>query len=91
MTSYTLEDIYCRPWHDLYERPNGVMQNMFEEIEGMVRKNDPLASLNFGSHTIKERTSLEHLEVQCDGVHVSPLIKEQRIAGLTSLVTCRPV
>lgn len=90
-TSYTLEDIYCRPWHDLYERPESFSENMFGEIERMLSGGDPKESLLFGSHTIKERLSLERLEVFCDGMHVAPLIRGGKIVAISSLVSCRPL
>jgi hypothetical protein len=89
-TSYTLEDIYCRQWMHLYERPDAIVKNMFEDIEQMLKTNDLMKTLSYGAHTIKERVSLERLEVVCEGIHVSALSKENQVVGLTSLVTCRP-
>lgn len=90
-TSYTLEDIYCRQWHDLYERPQAFSENMFTEIEKLLVSGDPQKSLLFGSHTIKERVSLERLEVYCDGVHVAPLCRAGKMVAVSSLVSCRPL
>lgn len=87
-TSYTLEDIYCRQWHDLYERSADLGQKMFVGVEDMVRSEDPQQSMIFGAHTIKERTSLERLEVHCDGVHVAPMCRDGKVVALSSLVAC---
>ncbi|KYG63054.1 hypothetical protein AZI86_15145 [Bdellovibrio bacteriovorus] len=91
LTSYTLEDIYCRPWHDLYERPEDFSENMFGQIEKMVSEGNAKESLLFGSHTIKERLSLERLEIFCDGMHVAPLVRGGKIVAISSLVACRPL
>lgn len=91
LTSYTLEDIYCRQWHDLYERPDEFIQKMFAEVEALVMSEDPKKTLVYGPHTIKERMSLEHLEVYCSGQHISPMCRNGKVVALASLVACRPL
>lgn len=89
LTSYTLEDIYCRQWHDLYERPEETVTKMFSDVENLVISADPRKTLTYGTHIIKERASLERLEVLCHGMHIAPMCRDGKMAGLSSLVTCR--
>lgn len=91
MTSYTLEDIYCRSWNILYERPEELNRQMFEDIERFVIQADPLAVLTVGSHVIQERLSLERLAVDCKKMQMTLLQKNQQPAAIGVVVDCVPL
>ncbi|WII73732.1 hypothetical protein QJS83_07565 [Bdellovibrio sp. 22V] len=87
-TSYTIEDIYCRQWIHLYQRDEEISQLMFTKITTLVKEN-PQGSLYFSHpHVLKERASLERIELHINGHHISCLRKDGEVQALTSIISC---
>lgn len=86
MTSYTLEDIYCRAWSTLYERPEEITRKIFEDVDSLLKKGDSNEVVLVGPHIIKERVSLERLQLQCRSMQILLLKKEQQPAGVGILM-----
>lgn len=91
MTSYTLEDIYCRQWVDLYERPEGLTSQMLAGIAELVEKNSSQTLINIDTaHFIQERISLERLITNCQGLHITPLYQQGVLTGLACSIAYLP-
>lgn len=75
--SYTLEDLYCRPWFELYERDPQVISAITKQVElALSGKTKTLFFPELGIHGLNEKNSpfkyrLE-LEIDC----IAPIIDE---------------
>ncbi|MBV2168475.1 MAG: hypothetical protein KUL82_07190 [Bdellovibrio sp.] len=89
VTSYTIEDIYCRKWVDLYERDEEITQMMYEKVMDLVRGRSKGNIFVSREHVVKERVSLERLELEIRGLHISTLHKNGELVALASVINGR--
>ncbi|WII73347.1 hypothetical protein QJS83_05620 [Bdellovibrio sp. 22V] len=73
--SYTLEDLYCRKWYNLYER-TPADQAAIEKTAAELFAQKKTIRVNNPEHVIKERDSLERLSIRNKLLWASPLKKE---------------
>ncbi len=92
-TSYTIEDIYCRPWFALYERDASVTEKMLAMGEPVFtgKQLTPI-SVDLGHHLITERASLERLQLRNVANWVAaPLFKGDEQVGYVSVLRVEPL
>ncbi|HEX7673274.1 MAG TPA: hypothetical protein VF412_03835 [Bdellovibrio sp.] len=81
-TSYTIEDMYCRPWYSLYEREDKIAEQLMVLAAPVLRgEYDGIMRLEVPPHFITERASLERLQMLCESVWVAPLHDEKAQTG----------
>lgn len=86
VTSYTIEDIYCRQWMHLYQRDEAVGAKIYDVVMKMV-EGQGIDNYYFPDQNIlKERVSLERLEILIKGLHVSALKQQGELRALASLI-----
>lgn len=90
LTSYTIEDVYCRRWMDLYLRDERITAKIFESAEKVFHGIEALQFLA-EKHLLKERATLERLDVLVHSMFLTPLHKDGQIAALASVVRAEPV
>lgn len=92
-TSYTIEDIYCRPWFTLYERDENVTQKIIEMATPVFTgENLGVVFLDVGTHLITERSSLEKLQLRNKGNWVAPLFDENDVQiGYVNVLRVEPL
>ena len=84
--SYTLEEIYCLEWWNLYERGNDIMPGFAEFISGILKGTYPQgAEPGFESHVVKEAQSEEKLVMDYFLRWVGPVSADKKIAGFIVL------
>lgn len=86
--SYTIEDIYCRQWVHLYQRDVEVSQRVFtkanEVLSGAMK--EPVIITE--KQEIRERVSLERLQLFMNRLYLEPLLHKDGIAGLVAIEDC---
>jgi hypothetical protein len=89
-TSYTIEEIYCRPWYVLYERDEAVTQQLIESVGPILedQKMDPVF-FDMPEHSIEERTSLERIKMMAKEIAVTPLIQKNNLIGYLNVIQVR--
>ncbi|UOF01636.1 hypothetical protein [Bdellovibrio reynosensis] len=91
VTSYTIEDIYCRQWIHLYEREEKVAAHVYEVVTKMVEGKGEDNYFFTEKNILKERASLERVEMVINGLHISALKHQGQITALASCVDCEPI
>lgn len=91
-TSYTIEDMYCRLWFDLYRREESVTKFLFESV-GPMMSGQSLDPVYFTTeeHIVEERASLEMLRFWVKEYCVTPLIHKNALRGYLTILQVRPV
>lgn len=90
-SSYTIEDIYCRQWVHLYERPKEVIERMYELVSALYEKGSLTETCLFEQpHVLRERVSLERLSMSFRSIFISPLSQENKMKGLSTIVKLAP-
>lgn len=91
--SYTLEDLYCRPWPELFHRPDTeTVEKMFATLDSVLPTGQPYFNTNgfIPDHVIEERGSEEELKVLYKLECVFPVYNERRrVAGYLAAVTAK--
>ncbi|MBO9667234.1 MAG: hypothetical protein J7501_10530 [Bdellovibrio sp.] len=89
-TSYTLEEIYCRPWYVLYQRDEEVTRQLIESVEPIIEDQimDPVF-FDMPEHSIDERTSLEKLRMMAKEIAVTPLVQTKKLVGYLNVIQVR--
>lgn len=90
--SYTIEDLYCRPWNHLYIRDEEIDKLLIQGV-GSVLTNAVGAEgvLVPNQHVLAEKASLERVSIIVDGVHLLPLMRQERVEGFACVIDCRPL
>ena len=75
--SYSIEDLHCLPWTELYYRPKEDLEQLTSYAE-MVAKQPPKKTLycNLGPHLIKELSSLSRYHILNTVKYYSPLFNK---------------
>lgn len=86
-TSYTIEDIYCRPWFSLYERDKEITEKILT-LAAPVFNGQQLTPLflDVGVHLITERASLERLQLRNKANWIAPLYKDEDLVGYVNVL-----
>lgn len=86
-TSYTIEDVYCRPWYSLYERDEKITEKILQMAEPVFlgEQRTPLF-LDVGSHLISERSSLEKLKLRNKANWIAALYKDKKQIGYVNVI-----
>ncbi|WP_374029129.1 hypothetical protein [Bdellovibrio bacteriovorus] len=77
LSSYTLEDLYCRKWYHLYDREEGDQEEASNKaLEFMSLKPLRAFETHMKEHKIKERDTLERLTIYSQIHWLIPLYNE---------------
>lgn len=87
-TSYTIEDLYCRQWVHLYDREEAMILRILKKANAVLagQCEAPLAVLE--PHILKERLSLERLQVEMKNLELEPLRKNGQVQGIFAMADC---
>lgn len=88
VSSYTLEDITCRKWWNLYERSpqdEATIQKIAADFVSSSAKT--MTRVTMPRHVIREKDTLERLVVQTQLHWLIPLYKGQDYAGIFAIET----
>lgn len=87
--SYTLEDLYCRKWYHLFERNEIDQDYMMKNVGHFVQQSPPQAMrLDSHPHEVRELATLECLSNTYDLEWLIPAIKDEKLAGIMTLIKC---
>ncbi len=88
-TSYTIEDLYSRSWFNLYSRDDDITRKLLGFAHQIVtgQQQTPIAP-DIPEHFMIERASLEKLKVPTKHVCLAPLMQDQNIVGIVSVIKC---
>lgn len=91
-TSYTVEDLYCRHWFDLYKRDDAVNKAMFDSVVPILsgEMKEP-RYFNNPEHIVEERSSLEKLRYWAKEHCVCPLNQGEMVRGYLTILHVRPI
>ncbi|WP_413560303.1 hypothetical protein [Bdellovibrio sp. HCB209] len=86
-TSYTFEDLCCRQWHHLYERPPGAHENMLDLARRFFSQEKPkIQAAEQGPIRIMEKDTLEHLIYQTETKWLIPVFKAESLEAALTVV-----
>ncbi|PIS10016.1 MAG: hypothetical protein COT73_11630 [Bdellovibrio sp. CG10_big_fil_rev_8_21_14_0_10_47_8] len=84
--SYTLEDLYCRPWIELWERDPKITALLFEKAIYVTSPEcHETLFLNIPAHQVRETSSHEMLRGSVSPKIFSPVINERGDKGFLSI------
>lgn len=85
--SYTLEDIYCRPWPELFVRSeSGVTEGLLQIIQGFYQGgNTKMTPVDLGSQTIVETSSMFEYQLKAQVNFLAPLFQNKRTVGFVAI------
>lgn len=91
-SSYTLEDIYCRKWYHLYDRQEDDQQYMLKVADEFVRQAPPKAmQLTPRRQLIRELATLERLNNYSTIEWLIPVLKDDQLVGVMTIIKCEMV
>lgn len=91
-TSYTIEDIYCRPWYSLFDRDPHITEKLLSEGMPLLMSDFRGPShLNVPAHYLTERDSLEGLMMLVKSTWVAPLFKGNEKIGFVNILDVESV
>ncbi|MDG0818093.1 hypothetical protein [Bdellovibrio svalbardensis] len=88
VSSYTLEDIYCRKWWNLYERSaedESTIQKIVSEFLGTSEKT--IQRVQMPEHIIREKETLERLVIKTQILWLIPLYRGSEFAAIMAVET----
>jgi hypothetical protein len=86
-SSYTFEDLCCRQWHHLYERPAEAQEKIIKiAIEFFSQKNPVLKNADHGPMRITEKDTLEHLIYITETKWLVPVFKGDALEAVLTIV-----
>ncbi|HVK61457.1 MAG TPA: hypothetical protein VM432_07900 [Bdellovibrionales bacterium] len=87
LCSYSLEDLYCRPWSDLYQRDKDIEKQLIGcTMQMFSGKVNSTVRLNVERHTITETTSPRRLSIQADLNYGAPLFSGHSGEAIATIV-----
>ncbi|XGC79714.1 hypothetical protein ACES2L_10275 [Bdellovibrio bacteriovorus] len=84
--TYTIEDIYCRQWIHLYEREEKVAAQIYEIAAKMFTGELKDSYFFQVKHALKERASLERLEMTINSLQIGTLKRDGQVIALSCCV-----
>lgn len=87
-TSYTIEDLYCRQWVHLYDREEAMTMRILSEANAVLADQSQKPIIVPEAHVIKERLSLERLQVRMQNLQLEPLKKNGHVDGIMAVADC---
>ncbi|UXR63130.1 hypothetical protein EZJ49_08580 [Bdellovibrio bacteriovorus] len=87
-TSYTIEDLYCRQWVHLYDREESMTMRILSEANKVLAGDLSEPIFVPEAHILKERLSLERLQVQMQNLQLEPLFKNGQSDGIMAVADC---
>lgn len=88
--SYTLEDIYSRPWIHLYDRDPKIGEALGQHLERFYEGTRDVIYVDVPEHILTERASLEKLKSKVKVRAIVPLQKEGKNDAYLVLAGCQP-
>ncbi|WP_413943200.1 hypothetical protein [Bdellovibrio sp. HCB-162] len=88
LSSYTLEDLYCRKWYHLYERHEEDHIATAEKVTEFL-KNPASMKLDLKEHSIREKETLERLHVFSQLHWFIPTYHQDTLSGILVIETAR--
>lgn len=86
-SSYTFEDLCCRQWHHLYERPAAAHEKILEFATSFFMQQNPVRqSAEHGPIRIVEKDTLEHLIYMTETKWVIPVFKGNALDAALTIV-----
>lgn len=89
LSSYTLEDLYCRKWYHLYERNQDDHIATAEKVTEFMQ-NPVTTKLNFQEHSIREKETLERLNILSQLLWFIPTYHQDTFNGILVIESSRP-
>ncbi|WP_291516368.1 hypothetical protein [Bdellovibrio sp. ArHS] len=89
--SYTIEDIYTRPWIHLYERDPEVTAKLVATLTSIITGEKKTLEIDVEEHLLIEKASLERLAVSVRVLYAMPLLKEGKTAAYLVIARCKPI
>lgn len=87
-TSYTIEDLYCRQWLHLYQRPEALTQKIYQAATSFKDGEMSPPVMVEDAHVLIERLSLERLQVKMSELFLAPLYQKTRFVGVAAVSRC---
>ena len=83
-TSYTLEDLYCRSWMELFRRDEKIEKLLFERLLAFVqgKRTHTISNEDIPPHLIVESSSADCHSVTVESKAYSPLFHNEKPCGL---------
>jgi len=92
VASYTIEDLYCRPWSSLYVRDAELDSILMEYAVNTLEGRIPDEGARIPTQHIQtEKDSLERLNIKVDMMYIMPLKKDNKVQGFASIVDCHSI
>ncbi|NUN05679.1 MAG: hypothetical protein HUU57_07950 [Bdellovibrio sp.] len=88
--SYTLEDIYSRPWIHLYDRDPKIGEVLVKYLDRFFAGAHEVIYVDLPEHLLTERVSLEKLKSKVKIRAIVPLQKEGKNDAYLVLAGCQP-
>ncbi|WP_413943123.1 hypothetical protein [Bdellovibrio sp. HCB-162] len=85
--SYTLEDLYCRKWYNLYERMVEDQRSLEQTLKTFMTDISKPLEVHNKEHVIKERDSLERLAIRNQMLWMAPLKKDGKTEAILTIAT----
>lgn len=89
--SYTVEDIYTRPWIHLYERDPQVTAKLVTTLTSIITGEKKSMDVDVEEHLLIEKASLERLAVSVRVMYALPLLKEGKTDAYLVVARCKPI
>lgn len=93
LCGYSLDDLLCRPWWQLYRRDAAITGRLQKRIDEILSQRVPrTVTLDTGVHNLVERHSSTRNRVQLDSVYGSPLVdRRQNVVAIIGVVRVHSV
>ncbi len=86
-SSYTFEDLCCRQWHHLYERPAEAQEKIMQVAADFFSQTQPKRmAANVGAMRIVEKDTLEHLIYHTETKWLIPIFKNESLNAALTIV-----
>ncbi|WP_374073932.1 hypothetical protein [Bdellovibrio bacteriovorus] len=89
--SYTIEDIYSRPWIHLYDRDPVVSEKLVNLLMPFTQGSKETVYVDVQEHLLIEKASLERLAVNVKVLYIVPLLKEDKTDAYLVVARCHPL
>lgn len=88
--SYTLEELLCLQWWQLYNRPNEITQAIFQETVTVFNQESPETMKSYVPvHFLEEIASTQNFRMQYELRYISPLLDGKKISSLLAVERCK--
>lgn len=87
LCSYSLDDLLCRPWWDLYERSDAVTERLMATAETGIARGEGITHYDVGPHIMRERDSPGRFSSLQELRFMAPLLTPAgKVGGVVNVV-----